>query len=154
MLAEKEREEILAELRNAEVPRSACMEALKIVQQWRGFVSDEAIKDLAPLLGMTAEELEGIATFYSLIFRRPVGRHVILICDSVTCWVMGYEKILEYLKERLEIALGETTRDNRFTLLPVNCLGACDHAPALLIDGILYGDLDKQKLDQILEAHL
>ena len=153
MLDDDERKEITAEIERLEDLRGACVEALKIVQRRRGFVSDEALKDIAPVLGMTVDELEGIATFYSFIFRKPVGRHMILVCDSVSCWVMGYEGILKHIKERLGIGFGETTTDNRFTLLPVSCIGSCHHAPAFMVDGILYGDLDIQKVDEILGSH-
>ena len=75
-------------------------------------------------LDMTPEELDGVATFYNLVFRKPVGRHVALICDSVSCWIMGYEKLCQRLTSRLGVSLGETTADNRFTMLPIVCLGA------------------------------
>jgi NADH-quinone oxidoreductase subunit E len=102
---------------------------------------------------MTVDELEGVASFYNLIFRKPVGRHVILICDSISCWIMGYERMREHLTTRLGINLGETTADGRFTLLPIDCLGACDHAPALMIDDDLHGDLDPEKIDEILNKY-
>jgi NADH-quinone oxidoreductase subunit E len=153
MLTMEEQREILAELETAEVPEAASVEALKIVQRSRGFVSDDAIKEIAPVLGMTEDELDGVATFYPFIFRRPVGRHLILVCDSVSCWIMGYEDILEHLKDRLGVGFGETTADGKFTLLPVSCIGACDHAPAMMVDGRLYGDLDIQRIDEILMGH-
>ena len=78
------------------------------------------------MLGMSLADLESVATFYSLIFRKPVGRHVILLCDSVSCWIMGYETVRDHLRRRLGIDLGETTPDGRFTLLTIPCLGACD----------------------------
>jgi len=102
---------------------------------------------------MTPDELDGVATFYNHIFRKPVGRHVILICDSVTCWIMGYEDMIQHLRKRLEIDFGETTPDGRFTLLPHVCLGCCDHAPAMMIDDDLYQDLDLEKIDRILGAY-
>jgi len=80
-----------------------------------------------------------------------VGQHVILICDSVSCWIMGYEDLLAHLVDRLGIGLGETTADGKFTLLPVSCLGTCDHAPALLIDDELYRDLTRERIDQVLK---
>lgn len=153
MLIEEERKAILAELETSEYPRAACVKALKIVQEHRGFVSDESIQDIAPMLGMTADELDGVATFYSFIFRKPVGRHLILVCDSVACWIMGYEDILNHLKERLGIDFGETTHDGRFTLLPVSCIGDCNHAPAIKVDSRLYGDLNREKIDDILESY-
>ena len=152
MLTEQESTEILTELQHFAHKPAACVEALRIVQRHRGWVSDE-IKDIAELLGMTPDELDGVATFYSLIFRRPVGRHVILICDSVSCWVMGYEKVLERLQSRLDIGIGETSADGRFTLLPVACLGVCEQAPAMMIDDTLYGGLTPEKIDEILEKY-
>ena len=153
MLSEAERRQIEAELEHYEQKRAACVEALKIVQRHRGWVSDESIYALAPLLDMTPAELDSIATFYNLIFRKPVGKHVILLCDSVSCWIMGYERLREQLQTRLGITLGETTRDGQFTLLPMCCLGTCDHAPALMIDDELYRDVDIEKLERILEPY-
>jgi NADH-quinone oxidoreductase subunit E len=153
MLTEEERTEIEAEIRENEQKQAASVGALKIIQNHRGWVSDEAIKDISELLDMTPDELDSIATFYSLIFRRQVGRHVILICDSVSCWIMGYEKILDRLKNRLGIELGETTPDGRFTLLPVACIGLCDHAPAMIIDKDIHGNLDEEKIDDILSRY-
>ena len=102
---------------------------------------------------MTADEIDSVANFYNLIFRKPVGRHVILICDSVSCWVNGYEKLREHLRNRLGINPGGTTPDQRFTLLPIVCLGACGSAPAMMIDGDLHGNLDAAAIDGILERY-
>ena len=105
------------------------------------------------MLGMSAAELDSLASFYCMVFRKPVGRHVILVCDSISCWVMGYDKILDRLASRLGIRMGETDAGGRFTLLPVACLGACDHAPAMMIDDDLHGDLTPEKIDGILERY-
>jgi NADH-quinone oxidoreductase subunit E len=153
MLTDQEKKEIQQELGKYAQKRAAGPEALKIVQRNRGWVSDENLSDVARFLDMTEEELDSVATCYNLIFRRPVGRHVILICDSVTCWIMGYENLFDHLKQRLGISLGQTTSDGRFTLLPVACLGACDKAPAVMIDEKLYGDLNISKLDEIIELY-
>ena len=153
MLTEKERQEIDKEIEHYPKKKAASIEALKIVQKYRGWISDESIRDIAQYLEMSPDELDGLATFYSLVFRKPVGRHVILVCDSVSCWIMGFEGLMDYLKQKLEIKLGETTRDERFTLLTIPCLGTCDHAPALMIDNELHRDLTTQKLDKILEQY-
>jgi len=150
MLTSEEKKEIEAEFPRYEKKQAACIEALKIVQRHRGWVSDEALNEIAEFLEMSPAELDAVATFYNLIFRKPVGRHVILVCDSVSCWIMGYEHILQHLQERLGIGLGETTADGVFTLLPIVCLGACDQAPAMMIDDELYGNLDPAKIDEIL----
>ena len=152
MLTDRERAEIESHAACYLHRRAAGPEALGVVQAHRGWVSDEALADVAEALEMTTTELESLATAYTMIFRRPVGRHVILICDSVSCWVMGYEALLERLRSRWGVGLGETTADERLTLLPAACLGACDRAPALMIDGELYGDLTVEKLDRILEG--
>jgi NADH-quinone oxidoreductase subunit E len=153
MLTDEERRAVEAEVADCECPQSASVEALQALQRQRGWISDEAIRDMAPFVGMSPEELDGVATFYSFIFRRPVGRHVIFLCDSMSCYVMGYGNIQELLNQRLGIGMGETTSDNRFTLLPVSCVGLCDHAPAMMVDEDLYGDLDRAKIDEILEKY-
>ncbi len=153
MLSDLERGEIEEELRNYPLPRAGCLDALKVVQRHRGWVPDEQIRDVAEVLGMTPDELDGIATFYPFIFRRPVGRHIISVCDSLSCWVMGYEKVLDALVERLGVSWGGTTADKRFTLLPVSCMGHCDHAPALMVDEDLYGDLTEEEIGRILERY-
>ena len=150
MLTAEEKKEIEAEFPRYEQKRAVCVEALKVVQRHRGWVSDEALIAVAEFLEMTPAELDGVATFYNLIFRKPVGKHIILVCDSVSCWIMGYERILQHLQDRLGIVLGETTADGLFTLLPIVCLGACDQAPAMMIDDELYGNLDEEKIDEIL----
>jgi NADH-quinone oxidoreductase subunit E len=135
------------------VRKAAGIEALKIVQQRRRWISDETLRDVAAHMRMSAEELDSVATFYNLLFRRPVGRHVILLCDSISCWVMGYENLTVALKQRLNIAFGETTADSRFTLLPNCCLGCCDGAPALMIDNDLYKNVTPEQLGDILSIY-
>ena len=153
MLAAEERREIEEEAAHYHDRRAACIDALKVVQRHRGWVSDEALKDVSEFFGMTLDELDAVATFYNLIFRKPVGRHVILLCDSISCWVMGYEKIRKHLNQRLGIDFGGTTPDGRFTLLPVPCLGTCDRAPAMLIDEDLHRNLEPLEVDRILEGY-
>jgi len=153
MLTREEIEEIEAEFPRYLDKKAVGVEALKIVQRHRGWVSDESLQDLAGFLGMTAEDLDGVATFYNRIFRYPVGRHVIFVCNSVSCWIMEYDRMIQHLKERLGVDLGETTPDGRFTLLPHVCLGYCDHAPVMMVDEDLYGDLDPGKVDEILAAY-
>jgi len=123
------------------------------VQRHRGWVSDESVRDIAELLEMSPADLDGVATFYNLIFRKPVGRHVVMLCNSVSCWILGYERMREHLISQLGIQFGETTPDDRFTLLPIVCLGACDHAPAMLVDNELHTDLSPDRIDEVLEAY-
>jgi NADH-quinone oxidoreductase subunit E len=153
VISDKERKEIEDMFPHVPYKKAVCIDALRIVQKYHGWVSDEAIKELSEILEMSTDEIDSIATFYTMVFRQPVGRHVIMICDSISCWVMGFEQILEALKNKLSIKFGETTADNRFTLLPIVCLGNCDHAPTMLIDRDLHNDLTIDKLDEILERY-
>ena len=153
MLTPEEQKEIEAELARYPYKQAVAIDAMKIVQHHRGWVSDESIRDIAELLEMTPDELDGIASFYNLIFRKPVGRHLIMLCDSVSCWIMGCERLRQHLSARLGIRPGETTPDRRFTLLPIVCLGACDRAPAMMVDSELHCDLDPRKIDDILKRY-
>lgn len=153
MLTNEERAEIESHLSAYPHKRAACIDALKIVQQHRGWISDESLKDIAAVLDMSPDELDNVATFYNLIFRKPVGKHVILLCDSISCWLMGYEQMYEHIKEKLGIEFGGTTADKDFTLLPMVCLGDCDHAPVMMVDGDHYGSLSSEKIEEILDSY-
>ncbi len=131
------------------------IEALRIVQRHRGWVSDQSVAAIARLLGTSTAAVDSVATFYNLIFRKPVGRHVVMYCDSVSCYVMGCDKLRVALEQKLGVAPGETTPDGRFTLLPIVCLGACDHAPAMMIDEDLILDVAPQNARRRLrEVHV
>lgn len=153
MLSTDEIRKINHETALVPVRKAACIEALKIVQQHRGWISDDSLRAIAAHLEMSAEELDSVATFYNLIFRKPVGRNIILLCDSISCYVMGYQKIYEKLQAILNISFGETTPDARFTLLPNACLGSCDHAPVLMINEDTYRGLTTDKLEEILKEY-
>jgi NADH-quinone oxidoreductase subunit E len=151
VLSKQEIDEIEAEIAHLPDRKSAAIDALKIVQKHRGWVSDESLKATARLLDMSVEALDGIATFYSLIFRRPVGEKVVMYCDSVSCWIMGCNSVRDQLKEKLKVEPGQTTEDGKYTLLPVTCLGDCDHAPAMMVGDELHHDLTPESIDKIFE---
>ncbi len=153
MLSQTEREDIEAELKKFPSKRAACIEVMAVVQRHRGLLSDEGVRDVAQILGLDPAEVFSVASFYSLLFRRPTGRHVIFLCDSVSCWILGRDRIAALLSERLGIAAGETTQDGRFTLSPIVCLGACDHAPTMMIDDDLHRDVDESTVDAILARY-
>ena len=153
VLTEEQVKEIQALYQHFPLKSAACIEGLKVIQKYKRWVSDEAVKELADILEMSPAAIDSVATYYNLIFRRPVGRHVIFMCNSVSCWIMGYEKLVEHLKNKLSIDYGETTADDRFTLLSIPCLGSCDHAPVLIIDEDLHKDLTTDQLDNILERY-
>lgn len=153
MLTEKEIDEIKEEIKQYPYPAVACIDALKIVQNHRGWISDESVSDIAQLLSISNEEVDGVATFYSRIYRKPVGRNIILICDSVSCMILGYESIYEYISRKIGINFGGTTSDGRFTLLPISCLGDCDNAPAMMINNDHFNKLTIEKIDEILARY-
>ncbi len=153
MLSADEKRELDAEAAHYRDRRALGIEALKIVQRHRGWISDAALGDAAAAIGLPPAELEGVASFYNLLFRRPVGRHVVLACDGVSCWIAGCERLLQAAAERHGLRPGETDADGRFTLLPVACLGACDRAPVALVDEDLHGNLDPERLAEVLARY-
>ena len=126
------------------------LEALKIVQKHQGWVSDESLLAISSYLDIPAADLEGVATFFNLVYRQQVGKNVILFCDSVSCWIMGCEGIKGHIKEQLSIDYGETTEDGDFTLIPVPCLGDCDRAPVMMVGPDLHRNLTPEKIDSII----
>lgn len=150
MLTDQERQEIEAEVARSFNRRAACVGAMRIVQARRGWVSDEAMGDLAEALTMTADELEGVATFYNLIFRRPVGKHVVKVCDGAVCWMLGGQSLMQHLETQLGIKAGGTTADGLVTLLPICCVGDCDHAPVMVVDDTMVRDLTPEKIDELI----
>ena len=146
VLSEEELAAIDAEIAHVPYRAAVAIDALKIVQAHRGWVSDQSLQAIARHLNMSAAELDGIATFYNLIFRRPVGEQVILLCNSISCWIKGCDSLQSKITEQLGIGLGETSADNRYTLLPVTCLGACDKAPVLMVGEDLHEDVTAQAI--------
>ena len=152
-LSSEEVAEIEAEISHLPDRESAAIDALMIVQKHRGWISDESLSAIANLLDMSTAELDSVATFYNLIYRQPVGRHVISMCDSVSCYVMGADGLAKALEQHLGIRFGQTTADDRFTLLPIVCLGACDKAPTMQIDEDLIENVSADKLAEIFEKY-
>jgi NADH-quinone oxidoreductase subunit E len=147
LLTEQEISDIENEISHLPNRASAAIDALKIVQSYRGWISDESLNAIAELLDMSAGELDGIATFYNLIYRQPVGEKVILYCDSVSCWLMDGDVVCEKIKQKLGVDYGGTTADNKYTLLPVTCLGDCDHAPAMMVGEELHHNLTTDNIE-------
>lgn len=151
MLPEDLRKSLEEKIANVEHPRELAVDVMFALQDHFGYLSDEAVEEIAALLEMTPLEVEELATFYTFTYREPVGKYVIHVCDSVICWIDGYESIKDYLCKTLGINVGETTSDGLFTLLPVCCIGYCDLSPAMLINKKVYGNLTPEKIDTILE---
>ncbi|VFP85629.1 NADH-quinone oxidoreductase subunit NuoE [Candidatus Erwinia haradaeae] len=152
-LSSLERAAIAKERIFYEEPHAVIIEALHIIQKYRGWVSDSLIKGIADILEIPTSDVEEVATFYSQIYRMPVGRHIIKYCDSVVCYILGYQIIQQRLEEHLNIKPGQTTEDKRFTLLPTCCLGNCDKGPALMINEHTYGNVTPQDIIKLLERY-
>jgi NADH-quinone oxidoreductase subunit E len=151
MLPDNIKVSLIEAIAEAEQPREKAVDVMLELQGHYGYMSDEALAEAAELLGMTLLELEELATFYDFIFREPVGKYVIHVCDSAICWMDGYQSIIDYLSSRLNVQMGGTTADGLFTLLPVCCIGYCDRSPAMLINRKVYGNLNAEKIDRILQ---
>jgi NADH-quinone oxidoreductase subunit E len=136
---------------HAAKPKEAAVDVLYALQQHYGYLCDEAMHYAAKLLDMTTLELESLTTFYDYLYRRPVGRYVIHVCDSVVCWMFHQDSIFDYLCRKLGVPPGGTTDDGLFTVLPAACVGNCHNAPTMLVNGRFYDRLTPQRVDALLE---
>src|SRR5210317_5039 len=150
MLPDELKSSLEAKVAAVEHPREMVVDVMFAIQAHYGHLTDEGVEETAQLLGMSALEVEQLATFYTFIYREPVGKYVIHVCDSVVCWMDGYESIRDHLCNKLGVEMGETTSDGLFTLLPVCCIGYCDLSPAMLINKEVYGPLTPEKVEEIL----
>lgn len=153
MLSDTERRELEDAVKHYPDKRGATIDALLTIQRRRGWISDDTLLDIATFLEITVEDVDSVATFYNLVFRKPVGRHVAFMCDSISCWIKGCEQVQEQIKKLYDVDLGQTTSDGRLTVLPIACLGQCERAPALMIDQDVYGDVTPEKIEQIVEKY-
>ena len=153
MLSDTERRELEDAVKHYPDKRGAAIDALLTIQRRRGWISDDTLFEIAQFLEITVEDLDSIATFYNLVFRKPVGRHVAFVCDSISCWIKGCEQVQERMKTLYDVDFGQTSPDGRLTVLPIACLGHCERAPALMIDQDVYGDVTPEQIEQIVEKY-
>ena len=133
--------------------RTVLLDKVKEEQLNAGYISEAFIVDTAKQLGLSVGEVYGVTTFYSFLSTRPLGRHVIRVCKSLPCCMQDAEKVIEWIRLELEINPGDTSRDRRFSFELTNCIGACDMAPAMLIDDQVHGHLDRAKVSEILKSY-
>ncbi len=133
--------------------QSALLPALFVAQEEAGWLRPEAIEEVARLLDLPATEVASVGSFYSLLYFEPVGRHVIQVCTNVSCMLNGSDGIRRHLEERLGIGPGGTTADGRFTLRVVECLAACDEAPAMIVDQDRHANVTPERVDEILARY-
>jgi NADH-quinone oxidoreductase subunit E len=150
MLPDELKKLLSERISSAEDPREQAVDAMFELQSHYGYMSDEAMAEASGLLDMTTLELEELATFYDHIYREPVGKYVIHVCDSAICWMHDHQSVIDHIRFRLNVDVGGTTADGLFTLLPVCCIGYCDRAPAMTINRRVFGRLTPEKIDRIL----
>jgi NADH-quinone oxidoreductase subunit E len=150
MIPESMRIELQEKVAAAVTNREAAVDVMRELQRYYGWLTDEAVDEAAAILGLSPLQVEELATFYEMIYRRPVGKRVIHVCDSISCWSTGCDRIMEHLKMRLGVEAGGTTEDGMFTLIPSSCLGNCGEGPTMMIGETLYGKLTPDKVDEII----
>jgi len=132
--------------------QAGLLPVLRLVQSEKGFISAEDERIVAALLGLRPIKVREVVTFYTLFARKPLGKFHIQVCSNLSCSLAGGERILEHLKARLGLRIGQMTPDGKYTLTEVECLGACEQAPCMMVNFDYYGNLDPEKIDQILEG--
>lgn len=152
-LSDLEKKEIDKEFYHYEHIDSVALEALRIVQKHRGWISDNSLQAISQYIKISIAQLESVATCYQLIFRQPVGKMVIYLCNSASCWIMGCESIKYKLQSKLKVNLGEISADGLFTLLQSPCLGDCDKAPVVMINESMHYNLTPQKIEKIVNSY-
>jgi NADH-quinone oxidoreductase subunit E len=152
-LGETARAEIRRLMALYEQRQSALLPALFIAQREFGYLSEQALHGVAETLNLPASEVASVASFYSLLYLKPVGRHVIQVCTNLACMLNGCHAVMRGLQEALGVATGETSADGRFTLRAVECLAACDQAPALIVDEDRWGPVSTEDVAGMLERY-
>ncbi|MDD2900075.1 MAG: NADH-quinone oxidoreductase subunit NuoE [Desulfuromonadaceae bacterium] len=153
MIPSELKNDLQTRIASAVTNREAAVDVMKALQGHYGWLTDEAVIEASELLGLSPLQVEELATFYEMIYRRPVGQHVIHVCDSISCWAVGGESLLQHISVFLGIAAGETTPDGLFTLLPCCCLGNCGQAPTMMIGDVVYGSVTPENIASIFSSY-
>lgn len=132
-------------------PRSALIPILHILQEQDGYLTEEGMEHVGELVGLTAVEVQGTASFYDMFHFEPVGRYLVAVCTNIACMLQGAYRLLEHAEERLGVAPGGTTGDGMFTLEDAECLALCGNAPCLTVNWRFFGDVDPDGFDGLIE---
>ncbi|WP_462137984.1 NADH-quinone oxidoreductase subunit NuoE [Candidatus Mycalebacterium sp.] len=150
-LPDETRAEIEQIAEKAETPRSGLIPALWAVQKRLGWLSEESMVEVAEILDITPASVQNVATFYTMFFTKPIGKHIVWVCRTLSCALKGAEEVEKYIYEKLGISSGETTRDGKITVMEAECLAACGSAPVMLVDNVLHENLTRESVDKILD---
>ncbi|OGL43036.1 MAG: NADH-quinone oxidoreductase subunit E [Candidatus Schekmanbacteria bacterium RBG_16_38_10] len=149
--SESAKKEFEGILRKYPDKQAGLLPVLYLAQREFGYISREVMDYVASLMGLPESEVLGVATFYTMYNKKPVGKYFIQVCTNISCSILDAEKIVKHIEEKLGIKVGETTKDNKFTLATVECLGSCGTAPIMQINDDYYENLSMEKVDEILE---
>ncbi len=152
MLSDSTRQRIQALQAKYPQARSALIPSLQMAQAEAGYLSPEVVLEVSELFGLSPSEVNEVASFYTMLFKRPVGKYVIQVCTNISCLLCNSERIMSHLEERLGVRPGETTADGKFTLVEVECLASCGTAPVAQINESYHENLTPEKLDRILDS--
>jgi len=152
MLSEATRQKINAVIAKYPVRRSALIPALHLAQEEAGYITSDVVREFAGIFELAPNEIYEVVSFYTMLFKAPVGKYVLQVCTNISCLLCNSEGIMDHLQKRLGIKPGETTPDNRFTLLEVECLASCGTAPVVQINDDYHENLTPEKLDLILDS--
>lgn len=150
MLSEKAQKTILDLQKMYPEKRSALIPALHVAQAEVGYLPPEIQQEIAVLFDIDSNEVHAVVTFYDMFFEKPVGKHLIHVCKNISCMLRGADHLLQKLCHHLQIEPGGTSSDQEFTVIPAECLAACDRAPMMLVDEKVLGPVKEEDLDQIL----
>jgi NADH-quinone oxidoreductase subunit E len=151
MFSEEAKKQLDNLIKKYPTKKAALLPALWIAQEQYGYVSTDAMKEVAEYLDLPPAEVEGVATFYTMYYKKPVGRHHLEVCHNIACMVVGADELIEHIGAKLGIEQGETTPDQRFTLSSAECLGACANAPCIMVGPKYYENVTPEKADLILD---
>lgn len=151
MLKDDTRKKIDALILRYPQRRSALIPALQLAQERHGYLSSDVVRDIAGIFGLSPNEVYEVASFYTMLYKKPVGKYVLQVCTNISCLLCDSEQIMSHLQQRLGIKPGETTPDGRFTLMEVECLASCGTAPVVQINDDYHENLTPGKLDEILD---
>lgn len=151
MLSETAKTKIDDLLTKYPTKKAALLPALWVVQEEEGWVPREAMRELAQYLELPPADVEGVATYYTMYNKVPIGKYHVEVCHNIVCMALGADQLIDHLAHKLGIDKGDTTPDKKFTLSGAECLGACANAPCMMIGATYYEDLDNAKADAILD---
>lgn len=152
MISEQAKEKMRSLVARYPVARSAVLPALYVAQEEEGYITDAGLQAVAEAIGLTVDDVESVATFYTMYNQQPLGKRVIRVCTSISCYLRGCDKLVEHLEARLGIKRGETTPDGNYTLLTAECLASCGTAPVMQINGEFVENVSLEKADAVLDV--